>query len=162
MKSCFRRRARRRTSPSPPALCRWKVGLTTTKHSLGESRPRCMRCIATHVVEAESCRGLIRSRCATVLFRHRRLDRRFVSWPPVVIKPDTTDARSVGLRGTKLRLDFVPLRASPAKSRWTCVLQRGAMPQATVSVGLRQTTAENSTTSKLTLRVTIYVAFSLT
>ncbi len=32
MKSRFRRpRARHRTSPSPPALCRWKVGLTTSK-----------------------------------------------------------------------------------------------------------------------------------
>ena len=97
MKSCAPR-ARRRTRTSPPALCRWKVGLTTTnqKHSPGESRPRCLRWFVTHVVEAESCRGLIRSRCATVLFRHRRLDRQFVSWQLVVIKPDTTDARSVG------------------------------------------------------------------
>ena len=98
VKSFFRKRAWRRTRTSPPALCRWKVCLTPTnqKHSLGESRPRCLRCIVTHVVEAESYRGLIRSRCATVLFRHRRLDRRFVSWPFLGIKHHTTDARSVG------------------------------------------------------------------
>ena len=101
VKSFFRNRAWRRTRTSPPALCRWKVCLTPTnqKHSLGESRPRCLRWFVTHVVEAESCRGylgLIRSRCATVLFRHRRLDRRFVSWPFLGIKHHTTDARSVG------------------------------------------------------------------
>ncbi len=108
----------------PPALCWWNARLPTTSDQRNSSRSSGRGDFHRHSAETETSRGVIRPRqCAGGVERFL-LGRSLLKHCLVVVKPETTDARSVGFSPTCQTRNCPP----PALCRWKARLKTTCAP----------------------------------